>query len=719
MAALAGSSAFAQTPVNISIISGNGQLTCPICTQEGSGNPIFSPLYVRVTDANGNPVSGATVNWTVVTGTGQFNNGTQTISTFTDSNGNTNAQYLGPGQGMVSLSPYDASTISASIANNASVNFTLTQALVGPSLPNPVTFVNFTPGSTPPCANCINPGDTLTGTAGSTSSTQFQIQVYVTGANTGVPNVSLRLIPNQTSPTISCATTAGADPGSVLTNANGIATCTAILGSTPGFGSFTFEVGGVAASYSFTGAVAGFLQSGNFNLDVTAGVAGMISIASGNNQGGLPGQALTSILQATVADSTGNPVSGQPVVWTVTPTGAATLSSTTTSSDANGHVQTNVTLSSSAVGAVQITVALQSSPNIAATFTETANVQVSGLQILSGNSQSANIGAAFGLPLVVQLSTSNGASVANIPVTFSVSGPATLSATSASTNSFGQAQVNVTAGATTGAVTVTATAGGFTQTFSLTVIPAGPTLTSNNFYNGADFQPGSISPCGIATIIAPGVAPSIQGAVGFDGVGALPYLLAGDAVTVGGAQAPIYNVANENSQQQVTFQVPCSVVPGTNAVTVNVGGANATVNVTVLPASPGLFNTQVSSTTSIPVLERPDGSFVSPTNPARRGETEIAYVTGLGPTTPAIATNALPVPGSAATVQGTVIVGVNGGGATLISATLSPDIVGVYEVAFVVPSSVASGTNTDFSMGLLPQGTSKVYYSTLGYFPVQ
>jgi uncharacterized protein (TIGR03437 family) len=143
----------------------------------------------------------------------------------------------------------------------------------------------------------------------------------------------------------------------------------------------------------------------------------------------------------------------------------------------------------------------------------------------------------------------------------------------------------------------------------------------------------------------------------------------------------------------------------------------------VLPASPGLFTTQVSSTTSVPVLERPDGSFVSPTNPGRRGETLIAYVTGLGPTTPAIATNSLPVPGSNDTVQGTVIVGLNVGGSVSgespISASLTQDIVGVYLVAFQVPSSAASPSNVGFSIGLLPQGSSTVYYSTLGAFPVQ
>jgi uncharacterized protein (TIGR03437 family) len=151
---------------------------------------------------------------------------------------------------------------------------------------------------------------------------------------------------------------------------------------------------------------------------------------------------------------------------------------------------------------------------------------------------------------------------------------------------------------------------------------------------------------------------------------------------------------------------------------VSVNGSSATVNVPVLPASPGLFTTPVSSTTSLPVLERPDGTFVSATNPGRRGETLIAYVTGLGPTTPAVATNSVPVPGSNPTVQGTVIVGISANGVGLISATLSQDIVGVYLVAFQVPSSVPSG-NVGFSIGLLPQGSSTVYYSTLGTFPVQ
>jgi len=720
-------SAFAQTPTNISVISGNGQLACPNCTLQGGlilAN--FDPMQVRVTDSNGNPVANAAVNWTVVAGGGTLQSGASTFQSFTDGNGNTSQFYVLPFFGGINFgtqsNPDTVNTITASITNNATVTFNLTQALVGAGVPVLVQVEDFTPATTPPCNTCLNPGDTLTGAAGSTSSVQFKIQVYAPLSGAGVPNVSLRLISNQTSPSVSCATGAGADPGSVLTDQNGNATCTVILGTTTGSGSFSVLVGGVAAS-ALTGGPLGFFQSGNFNLNVLPGVPGMISIAGGNNQGGNPGQALASALLATVGDSSGNPLSGQSVVWTVSPAGAATLSSTTTTSNANGQVQNNVTLSNSASGTVQIKVTLASNPNISTTFTITANVVVSGLQIVSGNSQSAVVNTNFTSPLVVQLSTSNGASDANIGVSFSISGPASLTSSNATTNGTGQAQVNVIAGSTPGAVTVRATAGNFSQTFNLTVIPQGPTLASTSFYNGADFQQGSISPCSIATIKANGLAPTIQGAVAFDGVGGLPYQLAGDTVTVGGAQAPIYNVANVGGQQQLTFQVPCSVSPGTNSVTVTVNGSSGSVNVTVLPASPGLFTTQVSSTTSVPVLERPDGTFVSPTNPGRRGETLIAYVTGLGPTTPAVATNSLPVPGSNATVQGTVTVGIafNGSasGESPISASLTQDIVGVYLVAFQVPSGVPSGTNVGFDISVLPQGSSTVYYSTLGTFPVQ
>ncbi len=200
-------------------------------------------------------------------------------------------------------------------------------------------------------------------------------------------------------------------------------------------------------------------------------------------------------------------------------------------------------------------------------------------------------------------------------------------------------------------------------------------------------------------------------------LGPLPYLMAGDSVTINGAQAPIYNVSNVSNQQQITIQIPCSVTPGQANVTVNVSGGTASIIVPINPASPGIFGTATNGTL-LPVLVRPDGSFVSAQNPARRGETLIAFATGLGATTPSVTTNSLPIPGSTTNPQGTVIVGFAGGGIPFISAVMSPDLIGVFEVAFQVPGNAPTG-NVSFSLGILPQGSNTVYNSALGTFPVQ
>jgi uncharacterized protein (TIGR03437 family) len=184
-------------------------------------------------------------------------------------------------------------------------------------------------------------------------------------------------------------------------------------------------------------------------------------------------------------------------------------------------------------------------------------------------------------------------------------------------------------------------------------------------------------------------------------IGPLPYTLANVKVSFNNSQAPIYNVANVNGQQQVTVQVPCDVIPGNSvSVVVSVAGGNGTISIPVLPASPGVFLTVMSDGQQRAVAVRPDGSFVSIENPARRGEIIRAYTTGLGPVNPAIGTNSIPVPGTDSTVLGQVIVGVNNAGARLISARLAPNLIGVYEVAFEVPTDAPAGNNVVFSVGV-------------------
>jgi len=199
----------------------------------------------------------------------------------------------------------------------------------------------------------------------------------------------------------------------------------------------------------------------------------------------------------------------------------------------------------------------------------------------------------------------------------------------------------------------------------------------------------------------------------------MPYTLANVKVTFANSQAPLFNVANLNGQQQATVQVPCDVTPGNNvAVVVNVAGGNGTINIPILPASPGVFLTAMSDNQLRAVAVRPDGSFVSLENPARRGEIIRAYTTGLGTVSPPAATNSIPVAGTDSNVLGQVIVGVNNAGARLISARLAPNLIGVYEVVFQVPNDAPAGNDVVFSVGINAVGDTQTRYSAGTRIPI-
>jgi uncharacterized protein (TIGR03437 family) len=543
------------------------------------------------------------------------------------------------------------------------------------------------------------------------------------------------IVNNQTgdqASTMSCASDSGAGVDVVLSDATGTATCNPVFGGKAGTdGSAFVGIGGAYPSTRFTdndfttvpSALLFFPGSGALTVRSTPGAPGAIQLVSGNTQSAQAGQSLTSPLVARVISTGGSGLAGLTVNWTVSPAAAATLGNAQTTTDTTGQTSNSLRFASTASGAVTVTATLASDTTKTVTFTATAipNVTVTGLTIVSGNNQSAIVNTNFANPLVVQLTATGGTAV-GVPVAFTVTGPATLSAASVNTGSNGQAQVTVRAGATAGAVTVTASASGFTQTFNLTVSPPGPTLLTSSFLNGADFQAGSLSPCSIATIIATGLAPGLQNMVAGSVFGPLPFVVANTRLTVGGSSAPVYSVGrNVNNQEQLTFQVPCDVTPGSSVpVVVTVGAGNASVNIPILAASPGIFQTTMSDNVNRAVLIRPDGSFVTLQNPARRGENLVAFVTGLGATTPASLTNSVAAPGSAAsTLAGTVIVGMSGGGIPLVSAQRSADLVGVWLVTFTVPADAAAGNNVPFSISVIPAGGTAPISSAGTSIPVQ
>ncbi len=666
-------------------------------------------MVVRVTDSNGNPAANVAVDWSSTSGS-------LISQTVTNAEGYTQnvvfAQSLPNSNAFQSFSQYvvTASTATASatfyetVATPSAINFGVNPIQVFP-IDVPV-------------------GAQFTGQVGTTGA-PIQLRVSDDKGNR-IPNVALFLVNNQLpteGPTVTCQSGPGAGENTVLTDATGTASCIPIFGGTPNVpGQFSVLVGG-----GYPGGDPNETPRGNWNslpigLLVTPGVPGSVTITAGNSQSVNPGTVLPVALQVQVKSPSGSPLGAQQVRWTISPASAGSLGAATTVSDVNGFTSNTVNIASTAPGgAVTVTASSVADPSKSASFTITVVplITITGFQIYSGNNQSASVNTAFPLPLVVQVTTSG--SLANVPVQFTASGPISLSANTATTDATGRAQVTVTAGSVTGPATVTATVASATgtgsQTFNLTVLPPAPNVTASSFVNGADRQANSFSPCSIAAMVAPANTFPVQASPTVLG---LPLSNTAVRVLVNGVSAPVLNVgATADGRQQVLFQVPCETATGNATVGVNAGGGTTSVTLNIQAASPGIFETVYSDGVLRPVLIRPDGSFVTLANPARRGENIVALVTGLGATSASVGTNSVPAPGSTSTPTGTVIVGMSGGSVPLMSAKRSEDLPGVFLVTFQVPSDMATGNNVPFSIGVIPSGSSTVIYSATAGVPVQ
>jgi uncharacterized protein (TIGR03437 family) len=666
----------------IRIVSGNGQVV-----REFMVTP--EPMVVEVRDTAGNPVPAATVEFTISQGQGTLTpgpigsasaGGGGSLTMLTDANGQASALMLAS---LVSPGYSWAQTTVTAASQGSAVNFTITTTLAtlpgGGMAADPLVFLLRPPEE----------DRRLEGKAGETAAGAIVVRVVATSgpqAGQPIPGVGVRISTNidpAIGPTAACA------GGTVLTDGTGTATCDVVFGPKIGTAELTVYTGG--------------FNTKTIQLTVTPGPPAQMRIVQGNNQSGNPGQRLPLALVAEVQDAGGNLLEGVPVAWEVVTPGSATLSNVVTRSAYNGRVSALVTLGS-IPGTHQIRVrALEG--NASATFTVTVNVVLARLNKVSGDAQITVTNQPFPAPLVVQALDDRGQPIAGLQVTFAVvSGSATLSATSATTNAQGQASVNVTAGATAGAITIQATAGSLSVTFTLTSRLPGPVLSTGSFVNAAGGQAGVVAGS-IVTIRGSGLAPRIQGCVEPGTIiGPLPTTLAGVTVTFGAHLAPIFHVCNVGGVEQVTVQAPWELGPGTVPVKVTVDGGETLVNdVRVLYAQPGIFETVDSAGRRYAVVVRPNGTFVTPANPARRGEILRMYATGLGPVLPVAQTNQ---PGMGQAVYLPVIVGVANAGVRVLSAEYAQNMIGVYVVTFEVPADARTGTEIPLDLVVeLPDGS--------------
>ena len=216
-------------------------------------------------------------------------------------------------------------------------------------------------------------------------------------------------------------------------------------------------------------------------------------------------------------------------------------------------------------------------------------------------------------------------------------------------------------------------------------------LNPQGVLNSASFAPPGypISPGGFVSLYGTGFGATSATAKTLP----LSTNLAGVQVSINGTPAPVYSVSISPAAQQITALVPFSVTGSiaTIVVTVNNTKSNS-VDVPLAATAPGIFTAQAIGIGD-GAIRHLDGTVVSISNPARRGEYVSIYLTGLGAVSPAVQDGAA-APGAEplARISGPVAVYIEGQRVSNVTfAGLTPTLAGLYQLNLQIPLTVDSG----------------------------
>ncbi len=390
----------AAVTISISATGGTPQSTT-------AGTSFATPLQATVKDSNNNPVSGATVTFAAPTGgaTGTFSGsvsvtvvtgttGIATAPTFT-ANGQTGG-YL-----VVATVPNGASGAMFSLTNTA-----------------PVTISISATGGTPQSA-----------TAGTGFATPLQATVKDSNNN----------------PVSGATVTFAAPAGGASGTFSGSVSVTAVTGTTGIATAPTFTANGQTGGYLVVATVANGTSGALFSLTNTAAVTISISATGGTPQGTTVGTNFATPLQATVKDSSNNPVSGATVTFAASasgPSGTFGGSATVTAVTGTTGIAIAPTFTANSQTGTYLVIATVTNGTSSAPFslTNTAPLTIS-ISATGGTPQSANIGTAFATFLQATVKDSNNNPLSGVAVTFAAptsgasgtfNGPTTVAATTGS-----------------------------------------------------------------------------------------------------------------------------------------------------------------------------------------------------------------------------------------------------------------------------------------------
>lgn len=638
-------------------VSGDGQLV------QNLFSVAVLPLVVKVVDATGAPLAGKEVTWSATTGI-QFSNLPTTV---TDANGIAQITFFTNGD--FQNASYQGYTVTATCVGIGSTAFSVSAFPAGQFF-QPTIFI------TKPTQD----NRSITVKLGTKLDAAVHA-IVATATGIAIPNVGLRVSTPFTDktqgPVVHCDGQTALN-GTVLTAANGEVDCNLIAEGLTGSTSLLINVG---EQRDFTG----------YTITVTPGDPVAPVIVQGNNQTGKPGVTLPLALTARIVDPSGNALAGTAVTWELVTANSMTLINTISTADTNGLVSTRVILGPTP-GKYKIRLKAGAKETL---FDVTVETLATGFAKVSGDSQAVTpINTAFPQPLVVKVTDAQGNGVQGATVNWTTTGSVTLSATTSVTGADGRAQVTVTAGSVPGAITVTAAVANLPAlTFSLQSRLPGPSVTATSFSNFASGVAG-VSPGLLVQITGAGLAPGITGQVNANILaGKLPLALSGVTVEFqwagGSAFAPIYRVSNQNGVESVLVQAPFELTgTAVNAVVNVAGGSTNVLAIPVTLVSPGVLE-DVSGSRRAAVVIRSDGQAVTPATPARPGETLRMYAIGLGQTSPTAITNQVGTPDQK--VLANIAVGLDNAGIQVVSAQMAENLIGVYEITFVVPITTTVG----------------------------
>ncbi|MEZ4363474.1 MAG: Ig-like domain-containing protein [Kofleriaceae bacterium] len=414
-------------PASLALVGGGDQ-SAVVTT------PFGSPIAVRVLDAHGNPVPGATV-------------------TFTPPGAGASATLS------ASVVTSDASGVAqiSATANTVAGAYAVGVAVAGVATPVSVALTN-TPGA--PASISVTSG----GAQSTVIETAFPLPLGVI-----VQDAHGNPVPG--------ATVSFSAPASGATAALSTSTLTTDGG---GLAQSSATANSISGSYLITAAVAGVVTSAQFSLRNTAGVAATIDIVSGGAQETVVATPFPQPLVVLLRDASGNPVPGVSVRFAAPPSSpSAALSAEVALSDDAGLATITATADPRA-GSYDVTAELR--PGVTATFF-LRNLPGAPAQLRVGaasSPQSATVLTDFVETLLVRVEDAFGNPVPGVTVSYQAPGAgatATLTSSTAVSDTFGECEVGATAGAVTGLYLVTATVSGVADAavFALTNLAGAPT----------------------------------------------------------------------------------------------------------------------------------------------------------------------------------------------------------------------------------------------------